>query len=339
VPAVAIAAGSSYDTPASTGQRCGKTFNPTAESEAGTKGLWQITHGYDPDPEKQAVAVYKIYTSNNPDYGCLSSWCKYADCGEAHSAIGQDDKVAEHHRFCRGVWTADPFWYAERVDEIGGMGAITAACSAAAQAKGVGVVANGGRASSSDEEEQMTNFLKKQIGTIFMGETAETMASKLIEAMVLKGVKSLKEASKVIGHGDISKVQEICDMARVQLDPALLQEWFSGEQEQAAEKQTPAQAAQEKAAADADEAKLTEFLNQKIGTIYSPSIAETMTDKIVTAMVSQGIKSLSLAAQRIGQGPMSRAEEVCVLARLDVEWGESLEPQLLREWLADADSS
>ena len=129
VPAVAIAAGGSYDTPA-----CPKAFDSTAEGGEKSRGIWQIgLMYYSPDRKKQAQAVYQFYTSDNPDYGCLSDWCKQTACGVAHDGIGQDDKVIGHHRFCKGAWPASSGQYAARLLAVGGKVAVAAACANAAK--------------------------------------------------------------------------------------------------------------------------------------------------------------------------------------------------------------
>ena len=88
---------------------------------------------YDPDPKKQAQAVYQFYTSDNPDYGCLSDWCKQTTCGVPHEGIGQDDKVIGHHQFCKGAWPASSGQYAARLLAVGGKEKVTAACANAAK--------------------------------------------------------------------------------------------------------------------------------------------------------------------------------------------------------------
>ena len=45
----------------------------------------------------------------------------------------QDDTIIEHHRFCKGMWTADD--YVARVEKMGGFDAIHDACSGAAKAR------------------------------------------------------------------------------------------------------------------------------------------------------------------------------------------------------------
>jgi hypothetical protein len=135
VPAMAIAAGSSFGT-----ENCEGLFNPRARSAdggdegGGTKGLWQISHGFDKDVGKQALAVYDIYTSNNSDYGCRSQWCKESQqCGSAKLGIGQDKSPTfEHHLFCQGAWTADAQIYQNALETVGGMDEVHRMCAATA---------------------------------------------------------------------------------------------------------------------------------------------------------------------------------------------------------------
>ena len=85
VPALAMAGGCSFKAP---GCNDGTPkFHPTVECGTG-KGIWQINYAYEPDAKAQAQAVYNIYTSNNPDYGCLSDWCAKTDCNEPLDGIG-----------------------------------------------------------------------------------------------------------------------------------------------------------------------------------------------------------------------------------------------------------
>jgi hypothetical protein len=119
IPAVAIAAGSSYDTPS-----CAEAFDSTAKGTdaAGSAawGLWQIgALDYSADPRKQAEAVYKRYTSDHADSGCLSTACKSTSCGNAHDGIDQDATTMKHHVFCRGTWPAASGHYSERLSAIG----------------------------------------------------------------------------------------------------------------------------------------------------------------------------------------------------------------------------
>ena len=119
IPALAIAAGSSYDTPS-----CAQSFDSTAKGrDAGGSpawGLWQIgAQDYDPDPIKQAEAVYKRYTSDHEMSGCLSSTCRQTNCGYAHEGIEQDATIVKHHVFCKGTWPAASAHYSERLSAIG----------------------------------------------------------------------------------------------------------------------------------------------------------------------------------------------------------------------------
>jgi hypothetical protein len=222
VPAVAIAAGCAFNAPG-----CENKFAKNVQCGTG-RGLWQIQDKdkgmYDPDPHKQALTVYKVYTSNNPDYGCLSAWCQQTGCSEAVGGIMQDDTIIENHRFCKGMWTADD--YVARVENMGGFDAIHAACSGAAKAKGAGVVGNGARVSSSADETALSDYLTQQLSTIFQPELSATMASQLVEAMVMNDILTMQDAQEKLGKGAMSKVKEICTMARVDLEPMLLKEWL-----------------------------------------------------------------------------------------------------------------
>ena len=75
VPAVIIAAGSTYDS-----ALCEGTFDPTVEAPGymtTLKGLWRISEDfYDADPKKQAAAAYEKYTGDDASYGCLAEWCR-----------------------------------------------------------------------------------------------------------------------------------------------------------------------------------------------------------------------------------------------------------------------
>ena len=323
VPAVAIAAGSSYDV-----KGCEKKFQPDAQA-GGVKGLWQIADKfYDADPLKQAEAVYATYASNDRDYGCLSTWCQEdKSCSEAHFGIGQDEKIMQTHRFCKGVWTAQTEHYITRVTELGGIDAIRSACSSASKAAGAGVVGNGKRVAATPEEAQLMDFLRQQLMTIFNQDATENMVSKLGEAMSMKGLTSVGDAAREIGQGDVSKANEICSLARVDLEGQLLKEWLSDDAAKAMMSMTPEQAAESKAEADEDKQQLTDYLREKFAGIYTGSIPDEMTAKIVEVMVSRGVGSLGDAFEVIGLGEDKEAEEIVTMSRLD------LEPQLLKEFL------
>jgi hypothetical protein len=354
VPAVAIAAGSSYDV-----KGCAQKFHPTVQSGE-VKGLWQVSsacrppparaldvdpccarvdtrvgaplrdqinEGYDPDPKKQAEAVYSIYTGNNPDYGCISAWCQQTDCSEGHFGIGQDEKIMENHRFCKGVWTADSQHYVVRVGELGGIEAIRAACSSASSAAGAGVVGNGKRVASSPEEAQLGEFLRQQIGSIYTQDATENMVSKLTEAMVSKGISSVRDAAQVIGKGPVSKAAEICGLARVELDGQLLKEWLSDDAAKAMLTMSPQESAAAKAEADEDTQVLTDYLTGKLAEILTGDIPDQMSAKLVGVMQSRGITSLNDAFERIGLGDIKEAQDIVTMSGLD------LEPQLFKEFL------
>ena len=204
---------------------CNDPNNPKfhATIECGTgKGIWQLRDDL-PDVKDQAQAVYNVYTSNNPDYGCLSTWCAQTDCSEPIAGIGQDKKTIERHRFCKGVWTAGSESYVARIEEMGGLEGITAACKKAAN--GRAIVGNGHKGSSHAGEEEINTYLKQQLGTIFQEAIAIEMSSKLVEAMALKGYDTLKKASDGLGK-DSDKAREICEIARVDLEADLLKEWL-----------------------------------------------------------------------------------------------------------------
>jgi len=229
VPAMVVAAGSSYDT-----DICKDRFHPTRNSGKvnGTKGLWQIRFGYSPDPVKQAETVYRVYTGNNPDNGCLSSWCQMQGCAEPHWAFGQDNNTMETHRFCRGMWTEKPHIYEAAVEKLGGLDVIRNKCSDAAKAKGLGIVGNGLRTPQTAQEQQIVDYLMQQLREIFRESAAVPLTSRIVEAMAMKGITSLEQAGEIIGKGDVSKATEICTMARVDscahtcLEPQLLKEWL-----------------------------------------------------------------------------------------------------------------
>jgi len=133
VPAMAIAAGSSFGA-----GNCEGFFNPRAKGGDGgdgaaSKGLWQISHGYDNDVAKQVLSVYDIYTSNNTDFGCLSQWCSRSDCGIPKPGIGQDKSATfQHHLFCQGAWGGDAELYQRGLDNVGGIDEVHRVCAATA---------------------------------------------------------------------------------------------------------------------------------------------------------------------------------------------------------------
>jgi hypothetical protein len=322
VPAVAIAAGSSYDV-----KDCARKFRPDVQSGQ-VKGLWQVAEKfYDPDPKKQAEAVYTTYTSNDQDYGCISAWCQESkDCSEGHFGIGQDEKIMQNHRFCKGVWTADTEHYITRVTEVGGIDAIRSACSDASKAAGAGVVGNGKRIATNPAEAQLMDFLRQQLMTIFNQDATENMVSKLVEAFVSKGMSSVNDAARQVGQGDVSKAEEICGLARVELDGQLLKEWLSDDAAKAMMTMSPEESAAAKEEADEDVTQLTDYLQEKFATVYKSPVLEEATAKIVEVMVSRGVGSLGDAFETVGLGELSEAEQIVTLSRLDFE------PQLLKEF-------
>ena len=78
---------------------------------------------------------------------------------------------------------------------------------------------------------------------------------------------------------------------------------------------------------DEDKQQLTDYLREKFAGIYTGSIPDEMTAKIVEVMVSRGVGSLGDAFEVIGLGEDKEAEEIVTMSRLD------LEPQLLKEFL------
>ena len=63
-------------------------------------------------------------------------------------------------------------------------------------------------------------------GVVRLAAVPRTMASQLVEAMVMKDILTIEEAKEKLGRGETSKVKEICKMARVDLEPMLLKEWL-----------------------------------------------------------------------------------------------------------------
>ena len=229
VPAVIVAAGSSYDT-----DICKGKFHPTQNKGKvnGTKGLWQIRFGYHDEPAKQAETVYRVYTGNNPDNGCMSGWCQGSGCAEPHWAFGQDNNTMETHRFCRGMWTEKPHVYEDAIEKVGGIDMIRNKCSAAASSRGLGVVGNGMRPPQTAQEQQLSDYLMQKLREIFLESAAAPLASRVVEAMAMKGVSSLEDAAEAIGKADVAKAEEVVQMARVDtcahtcLEPQLLKEWL-----------------------------------------------------------------------------------------------------------------
>ncbi len=103
VQAVAVAYGESYDT-----KSCPKRFstivcNPTSTSQC---GIWQLGYSLGTGTiNEQAKNTYSLFTSNNPDYGCLASWQKKPEIIFGFSDY--DVSTSTGHVFCQAVWTGD----------------------------------------------------------------------------------------------------------------------------------------------------------------------------------------------------------------------------------------
>lgn len=138
VPAVVIAASAAYDST----EACPKSFDLSLKGlSEGAKpvelqGLWQIGAGYDPQPEKQALAVYHNYTSSQ---SCLSDLCvrdTLEGCSDLIPGIKQDQATTTRHRFCRGVWPRQAAEVSLKLQLLGGLEAVQKACNAAATGRG-----------------------------------------------------------------------------------------------------------------------------------------------------------------------------------------------------------
>ena len=90
----------------------------------------------------------------------------------------------------------------------GGVDALTAACSKAGQKHGGVVVGNGKKGSGNAGEEEINNYLKEQLSTIFQESIAIGMSSKVVEAMAQKGISSLAQAKTALGKS-ADKVREV----------------------------------------------------------------------------------------------------------------------------------
>ena len=237
VPALVIAAGCSFNTAS-----CPNLFDPDVKSGI-SNGFWLIppsaAGAWDPTPKKQAEAVYKYFLSDAAPTGCASPGCKPTNCGEPHYNIGQFDGVMEHHRFCRGHWMADTPFYLEAADAAGGIDKMKEVCGAAkkkADQNRPGMQGNSPEAKKARaEQDKLAAFIRKQIGTIWVADVAETMSTMLTRAIENVGINTLKDAAEKIGKGDISKAEEVVKKAGLQnpgmsndLEPALLKEWMEG---------------------------------------------------------------------------------------------------------------
>jgi hypothetical protein len=175
---------------------------------------------------------------------------------------------------------------------------------------------------------QIVQFLEERFGTIFTAQVSTTMAEKLVAAMAKQGIRSLAAASKAFGHGDISNAKELCGLAGIKMDASLLKEFLSSDEEAAAEKISPEQAAKSKAKEEAEVSELSDFLKKQLGSIVAPAASETMASKVVDAMIAKNIKSLTTASRILGAGALAKAQEVCANAGVT----DDLEPMLLKEW-------
>ena len=226
VPALVIAAGCSFNT-----TNCPHMFDPEAASGI-SKGLWlspQTDGPWDPTPKKQAETVYNSFMGDGPS-GCTAPACKLSNCGEAHYQIGQYEGVMEHHRFCRGHWMADTPFYLEAAEAAGGMERMKAICVGAKSEADKETRAHEGGDSSSDkvraDQDKLTAYVRKQIGSIWVEDLAETMSTMVVTTLNGQGINTLKDAADVIGKGDLSKAEEIVALAGVELEPQLLKEWM-----------------------------------------------------------------------------------------------------------------
>jgi hypothetical protein len=146
VPAVIVAAGSTFNSPL-----CEDLFDPTVEAPGymtTLKGLWQIADEvYDKDPKKQAAVAYDVYTGNNVTYGCNAEWCSMVQqgCSASIVGIGQEKHEEENcgeedpeiestcHRFCKGVWSGAATAIPIKLEALGGMAVVEAACEQASK--------------------------------------------------------------------------------------------------------------------------------------------------------------------------------------------------------------
>jgi len=237
VPAMVIAAGCSFNTTS-----CPNMFDPEVASGI-SKGLWlsppSAAGPWDPTPKKQAEAVYTIFMSDAPT-GCTAPACKLSNCGEAHYQIGQYDGVMEHHRFCRGHWMADTPFYLEAAEAAGGMDKIKEVCSGAKKQAEADSIAKGGddpndpkAAKVRADQDKLAAYVRKQIGSIWVADLAETISTMLVSTMNGLGINSMEDAAEKIGKGELSKAEEIVaaaglNVGQFDLEPQLLKEFMEG---------------------------------------------------------------------------------------------------------------
>lgn len=331
VPAVAVAAGSSFDIP---GGKCEGQFHPSLKKEGGErlrKGLWQITKGFDPDPLVQAVTVHDVYTGSDPKFGCLSSICQATDCHLPIEGIGQDESIITHHRFCRGKW-GEPGMegrFAESLKAVGGLEAVKEACAAAAAKHGLRetvrkmsvspVMAAKKTAKALSEEEHILEFLRSHLSEILKEETAEMYANSIRVAMSKQGITTMKSAEKHIGQ-KTGTAQEIIQLAGdINLSAELLQEWFNEEGKADVKKISFHDAKIKRASKVADEEQIVEFLKGRLDELFQePSRTEAYAKALVIAMKTKNINSLKIGWATLGQD-QAQAEEIISLANVQLQ--------------------
>ena len=344
-PAVAVAAASSFDSPAQDG-KCGGQFHPTLKKEGGEflhKGLWQITKGFDPDPAVQAVAVHNIYAGSDPNYGCLSSQCQATDCHLPIEGIGQDESVVTHHRFCRGKWGEPGFEgrFAESLEAIGGLKAVQEVCSAAAVKHGLRetvkkmsvspVVAAKKTAKDLSEEDHILDFLRTHLNEIIKDTTAEMYANSIRVAMSKQGITTMKSAAKHIGK-NMATAQDIIQVANVNIEPLLLQEWFKDGDKADVKKISFHDAKIKRASNVADEEALVDFLKARLNELFQePTRTETYAKALMIAMRTKNLNSLKIGWATLGQD-QAQAQEVITLANVQ------LQASVLSEWFRALDA-
>lgn len=343
VPAVAVAAGSSFDTPDG---KCAGQFHPGLKREGGEflhKGLWQITKGFDPDPKTQAVAVHNLYTGSDPNYGCLSAQCQATDCHLPIEGIGQDETVVTHHRFCRGKW-GEPGMerrFAESLDALGGLETVQEVCSAAAVKHGLRetvkkmsvspVVAAKKTAKALSEEDHILEFLRTHLNEIIKDTTAEMYANSIRVAMSKQGITTMKSAAKHIGK-NMRTAQDIIEVANVNIEPMLLQEWFKDGDKADVKKISFHDAKVKRAGKIAEEEEVVDFLKGKLDELFKePTRTEAYAKSLVIAMKTKNINSLKIGWATLGQD-QQQASEIISLAKVQ------LQAAVLSEWFRGLDA-
>ena len=349
VPAVAVAAGSSFDVPAVSPDipaKCAGQFHPNLKKEGGEflhKGLWQITKGFDPDPAVQAVAVHNVYTGSDPNFGCLSSQCQATDCHLPIEGIGQDESIVTHHRFCRGKWGEPGLEgrFAEKLEAVGGLGAVQEACSAAAVKHGLRetvkkmsvspVVAAKKTAKSLSEEDHILEFLRAHLNEFIKETTAEMYANSIRVAMIKQGITTMHSAERHIGK-NMGTAQDIINIANVNIEPLLLQEWFNEEGKAEVKKISFHDAKIKRASKVADEEEIADFLKVHLDELFrEPTRTEAFAKSLVIAMKSKNINSLKIGWATLGQD-QTQAQDIISLANVQ------LQAAVLSEWFRSLDA-